>query len=129
MSDIPMTINIMTNGRSCTSDPCSANVIDALGGVRSGNVSISHDQRKQLMRVYNLRKVANNEPGATMVKAALDRDMFRLAQRDGVRIMAVIAEHIENGEDPVKFIVQMMIESGLDMGGLYEWIHEKKASE
>lgn len=39
----------------------------------------------------------------------------RFAQRDGLRIMGMIAKFVEPGEDPVKFIAELLQDAGCDL--------------
>ena len=116
MFDIPKT----ENGNLYTSDPNASAMISLLGGFFSGGVALSNDQKRNLMKVYGLRD-EEEQPMKELFQAALNRDIVRCAERDGLRVMAVIARFLEKGQDPVKFVVQLLLEAGCDIGDLGEW--------
>lgn len=120
MFNIPKT----SDHGSYVSDPTAASMISILGGVLSESVVISGDQRRSLMGIYGFHEETEG-PALELMKAAVNRDMFREAKRDGLRVMAVMARFIPKGQDPVKFVVQMMAEVGCDIGGLCEWADEE----
>ena len=50
--------------------------------------------------------------------------MHRHWKRDGLRVMAFLAKHLEQGQDPVKFVAQLAIEAGFDEPDDYNWIFD-----
>jgi hypothetical protein len=50
-----------------------------------------------------------------MLQGGADRNMSRYAAQDGLRILAWLARHVEPGEDPLKTVIQMAIDSGWDV--------------
>ncbi len=49
------------------------------------------------------------------LQAGADRNAFRHAQVDGLRMLAWIARYIEPGQDPLKTLIQMASDSGFDV--------------
>jgi hypothetical protein len=58
-----------------------------------------------------------------------DRNLFRHAQRDGLRLMAFLSEFVEQGHDPVKLVVQLASEAGFDVGSHVEWAFDEEEDE
>ncbi len=54
------------------------------------------------------------DPQAYM-QAGADRNMIRQAEHDGLRLVAWLAKYVPEGEDPLKTVIQMVIDSGFDV--------------
>ncbi len=50
-----------------------------------------------------------------MLQSGADRNLARFAAQDGLRIIAWLARHVEPGEDPLKTVIQMAVDSGWDV--------------
>ena len=50
-----------------------------------------------------------------LMQAGADRNMLRQLEADGVRMAAWIARYCEPGEDPLKVLIRMAIDAGLDV--------------
>jgi hypothetical protein len=126
-------------------------MVKLLGGFDSQGVTITQGQYLALQKLYGYHKEEPDpnwkapppppprkaweaprrplpEPkndGHIMLQAGADRNMFREAERDGLRIVAWLAKHADPGEDPLKTVVQMAIESGWDVDPEdVDWIEE-----
>ena len=62
-----------------------------------------------------LKLHASWEDPMALMQAGADRNAFRYAEADGLRIIAWLAKYVPTGEDPLKHIVQLAIECGLDV--------------
>lgn len=57
-----------------------------------------------------------NEEGVTrLYEAGSMRNLFRYMDRDARRVMAALVKHLEPGEDPVIFVLNLMREVGYDV--------------
>ena len=74
-------------------------------------VKINRDQLSALKKHYNVQE----EDEHPLIDAGTTTNLLRLAQRDGIRIMAWIAKYLEEDEDPVAFIIKLASDSGLDV--------------
>lgn len=50
-----------------------------------------------------------------MMQAGADRNMLRIAQLDGLRMVTWIAKYLEKGQDPLKLLIQMAANIGYDV--------------
>lgn len=50
-----------------------------------------------------------------LMQAGADRNMTRYAEHDGLRIVAWLSRYTEPGEDPMKALIRLLIDSGIDM--------------
>ena len=108
------------------SDPEASLVIRLMGGHSSNGVTFTKDQVLALGRLYGHRKDADfNE----FMAAGAERNMFRHAKADGLRLMAVLASFCDPGEDPVKVLVRLMSSQGYDVGALAEWAETPSEEE
>lgn len=85
-----------------------------LGYTRQGPVSITGDEKRALGRLYGFTK---EEPGPDKImrEAGADRNLFRHAESDGLRLVAWLAKYLEPGEDPVTFVIKMLAYEGIDV--------------
>lgn len=84
------------------------------GDDRSPAAWKAHDEA---MRAYEEAKRAWDtwrDPRVFM-QAGADRNAFRYAAADGLRIVAWLARYMEPGADPLKTIVQLACENGFDV--------------
>lgn len=49
------------------------------------------------------------------MQAGADRNAFRLAEVDGLRLLAWFARYLQPGDDPLRVLVQMAIDAGWDV--------------
>lgn len=104
------------------SDPITTRDIYLFGGESFEGVTFSKTQIKQFQKLY---PSAEKEVLSNPLNDAIDlRDLFRYVKRDGLRVMGILAKFCEAGEDPVKILVQILIEQGFDVGDLLAWIDE-----
>ena len=92
------------------STPLAEQQAAMIGGVNSGSVTLSRKEIKNLCRVYDTQHDENELIAARNVTSGL-----RLAQRDGMRMVAWLSEYLEAGEDPVKMLVRLVMETGYDV--------------
>ena len=64
-----------------------------------------------------------------MAETAMLVSLRRHAERDGLRMMAMLAKFCEPGQDPVKLLVQLCNDAGYDVGALCEWAYEEGDDE
>lgn len=55
------------------------------------------------------------------IVAGSERNLFRVVQEDGLRVMAFLSKFLEQGQDPVKLLVQIMDGAGFDVEDHVEW--------
>ena len=78
-----------------------------------GNVAITQSQKKALGRFYGYRE----DPNPLMDKGAYRNVVTRQAAVDGARLMAFLAPYLTPEEDPVRFVIEMLAEAGMDVAG------------
>lgn len=107
------------------STPQSAQMISTFGGFRHNDVSVSRDE------LFHLRRIAGMTPDSpnALVEGRDDLTSCRLASRDGMRIMAMLARHLAPGEDPVKLVAKMAIEYGLDLAVDPDWVNSEDGDD
>ncbi len=121
MFEVPRT-NPGNGGSITASDPGAACMIDLLGGSNFFGVGFSNDQTRALARIYEF-DLGNHDNA--MMEAGIHRNLMRVVQRDGLRLMGIMSRLAVNGEDPVKLLVSMAIDHGFDMAGLVDWCEEE----
>lgn len=50
-----------------------------------------------------------------LMQAGADRNTFRYAREDGMRLIAWLARYCEPGQDPLKVLVQLCVDAGFDV--------------
>ena len=69
-----------------------------------------------------LRTPTANPGGvARLAREGAIRNLFRHAEADGLRMVAVAARYLEPGEDPVKFLLSLMDRAGWDVREDSDW--------
>lgn len=54
-----------------------------------------------------------------------DRNVFRLAERDGLRVLAFLARYLNAGEDPLKLVIRLAADADYDVSpDDVEWADE-----
>jgi len=117
----------MTKQRSSYTTPDAQNLIGLLGGGHLyQNLTVSQDELAHLRKLYGFTV----EQQDTLKQAGADRNLFRHAEHDGLRIIAWLAKFVEPGTDPLKTVVQLAIDSGLDVSPTdIEWIISDDSGE
>ena len=92
-----------------------------LVGGRSGSVVLTADECHSLEKVYGFDAA---EAGNPLHQAGDFRNLMRHASHDGLRLVAYMARHMERGQDPVRFLGQLLLEAGFDVPNDVEWITE-----
>ena len=65
--------------------------------------------------------VLQPDGAARLMVAGASRNMFRHAEADGLRMVAAVARYLSPGDDPVRFLISIMAEAGLDVGEDPDW--------
>ena len=50
-----------------------------------------------------------------LMQAGADRNMFRFAEHDGLRLIAWLAKFVPAGEDPLKTLIHLALDAGYDV--------------
>lgn len=104
-----------------------------LGGYRYGPVTATTDEMRHMRRLYGYvkEKGEKNDPLRAHMQAGADRNLFRHAEADGLRIVAWFAKYLEPGEDPLRWLIQRLVEVGaydLDPNDV-EWANGEEPEE
>lgn len=62
-----------------------------------------------------LRNHAKWQDPNALLQAGADRNMVRYAEHDGLRIVAWLSRYTEPGEDPMKSLIRLLMNSGIDI--------------
>jgi len=114
--------------------PRAVEVGKLLGGTRYGPVTATTDEMRHLRRLYGYVKEKGqgpNDPALRLLQAGADRNLFRHAEVDGLRIVAWFAKYLEPGEDPLRWLIQRLAEVGaydLDPNDV-EWANGEEPEE
>lgn len=104
--------------------PASAISIKLLGlGTHCEGLSLSRDETDALAKLYKFDLNESNE----MMKAGATRNLLRYAKKDGLRMIAVFAKHLESGRDPVKELICLMSDAGWDISDS-EWAFDEETN-
>lgn len=99
-----------------TSTPHAATMQSLLGGgAWSRNVDVTSDELAAIRRMYEAPATAANRPGEELLQAGEARYDLRMAQTDGLRMLAWLARYVEPGDDPVKVLVHLAVKAGWDV--------------
>jgi hypothetical protein len=71
-------------------------------------VGLTQEEFNACKKLYKI-----HDEETPLFQAAAARDVGRLMNQDGKRIIAVIAKYLEPGEDPVEFIQELLDEAGM----------------
>jgi hypothetical protein len=110
------------------SDPLTKTAVEEAGGGHafSGSVGFSPEQLGALACLYGFDLGADQDcPGAELMLAGNVRNLMRQTEVDGLRIMAMIAKWLKEGQDPAKLLVALADKAGLTIEPeLVEWAYE-----
>lgn len=102
-------------GTSYVTTPRAAAQVSLLGpGNIKGPVTLTRSEFNDVKRLYLFEREPEGTNNALM-QAAADRNAFRHAEADGLRLLAWISRFVPAGEDPLKTLVEMAAESGCDV--------------
>ena len=99
-----------TSSGSIVVSPKSEVLLRLLGGKTFKSVALTTDELRAIEKLYGFHPEDD-----VLYQAGADRDMFRHAEADGLRLLAWIAKYVEKGQDPVKTLIQFASESGVDV--------------
>lgn len=104
------------HGKGYTSTPHSATLQSLLGGgAWSRGVDVTADELDAIRRMYEVPATASDRPGEELLQAGEARHDLRMAETDGLRMLAWLARYVEPGEDPVKVLVHLAAKAGWDV--------------
>ena len=128
---------------ACT--PTDATVLELLGGVSWNGINYTKSQMQAFEKIYGpldhnemnqrLRPdftgplKQNEESAAALLEAGARRNIFRAVESDGLRCMGALSKHLQQGEDPVKFLIRLMSDAGYDVGDDIEWAETEEEGE
>jgi hypothetical protein len=69
-------------------------------------------------------KEPDYEGAVKLSKAGAFRNLMRFAEKDGLRVMAVLAKYMEDEKDPLELIAHLLAEAGFDTAGLEEFYED-----
>ena len=78
------------------------------------NVKLSAEELRGLEKFYGFDLAAETHP---LMLAGAVRNLKRWAENDGLRVMAVLGQHLEPGEDPVELVQRGLRALGFDVRG------------
>jgi hypothetical protein len=86
-------------------------MIGLLGsGYTQEGVTLSKSEFRAIRKLYDV-KPEDNE----FTQAGTDRNVMRHAEFDGLRMVAWLAQYVEPGQDPLRTLVQLAVEAGIDV--------------
>lgn len=96
-------------------------MIALLGGHRRDGVCLTIDEMAAVRRLYGFTPEDN-----AFMQSGADKNMFRHAEADGLRVIAWLARHLSPGDDPVAVVVRLAGDAGWDTGADAEWAAEQE---
>lgn len=96
--------------------PSDATMAKLLGASQVGGVGLSNPSIKRLMKAYGYE-----EESDPLMKAGMFRNLTRDVEVDGVRLMSVLAPYLEKDQDPVKLLIQVLVEAGIAVSNDVDW--------
>ena len=87
--------------------PSAKRMTSLLGGVQQAGTCLTHSEVSSLKKLYGVTTESN-----PLLDAGALRNVFRRAEHDGLRMVAWLARYLDQGEDPMKFLVQAVIDAG-----------------
>lgn len=107
---------------SFVTTPHSGGLVELLGGVQMGSVVLNKDEFQAIERLYGYDSKSEDHP---LMAAGARRNALREAEADGLRLMAWLAKYVPVGSDPLKTLVTMAGDAGLDVDAEdLEWADE-----
>ena len=97
-------------GGSFVTTPHAGVMLELLGGVRSGSVTLTRSEFGAIEKLYGYK--SEDHP---LMEAGARRNAFREAEADGLRLLAWLAKYVPVGSDPLKTLVGLASEAGLDV--------------
>lgn len=73
--------------------------------------------------------ITNPDGVARFVGEGALRNLFRHAEADGLRMVAVAARYLEPGDDPVKFLLSLMDRAGMDVIEDPDWYNDSEEED
>lgn len=111
--------------------PRAAHMIALLGGgARSKGVLLTKTELEHVKRLYGFKNEDLSTNEGKLMHAGMTRNAFRHLEGDGARMLAWFARYVPAGADPLKHLVQIVSEAGLDVEGEdVEWAYAEKEPE
>lgn len=104
-------------GACLTATTMDANMIELLGQyARQDGVAFTAEQVKNLKKIYDFDESDDN----ILTQAGDQRNLMRYVQADGMRVMAFLARYLEPGEDPVRVVQDLFMQTGFDVPD-FDW--------
>lgn len=72
-------------------------------------------RRAMNMHAMAIKHHAAGTDPVEFMQAGADRNMARYAEHDGLRIVAWLSRYTEPGEDPMKALIRLLMDSGIDI--------------
>lgn len=104
--------------------PRAESVYRLCGGSYQEHFFCNRDQLRKLKEFYGTE--VDESP---LLDAMNERDLFRKASRDGFRMLTMMADLnlLEPGRDPIKSLLQIAMEAGVDVDSQDgEWAEEEE---
>lgn len=103
---------------SCVTTPRVAKTMEILGvGVTSQYVALSRDEFANVRRLYGFKPEPAAQECRELMQAGANRNAIRHAECDGLRMLAWFAKYVPAGEDPLRYLIQVMMNAGLEVDG------------
>lgn len=125
MSTRPLHTIARTNSSVHITTPRNSEVLGLIGGglVHEG-LALTNDEVRYLREVYGYKLEDPDQEAADFFQAGADRNLIRHAQLDGLRLVAWLAKYLQEGDDPLAYIVGVMADSGMEVDiEDVEWAH------
>ena len=98
---------------SVTTTPKAARMVELLGpGITADHVALTRDEFLTIKKLYGFKSRRDVQE---LIQAGSDRNVIRHAQCDGLRLLAWISKFTDAGGDPLKTLIQLAIDAGLDV--------------
>lgn len=110
-------LNVNSPIDAIVTTPSAGQLIQLLGiGATLKNVALSSDEFRAIQKLYDV-KAENQTPAqvAAFHNAGTTRNLLRHAECDGLRMLAWIARFVPKGEDPLRTLIQLAADAGLDV--------------
>ena len=126
MNTRPLHTVARTNSSIHITTPRSSGLLALLGGgLTYDGLALTKDEVRALQKLYGYstpQKLPPPKEGRDQSQkvedfhqAGADRNLIRHANLDGLRLVAWLAKFVDEGKDPLAFLVRVMLDAGYDV--------------
>lgn len=110
MADLDLAPRPLAANGSLATTRAAVAVLSLLGGTSRGSVVLTEGEMDGLRELYGFTREEH-----PLLQSGADFALFRHAEQDGLRVVAVLARCLESGADPVRLVLGLLADAGYNV--------------